>query len=461
MAKAPAGPPRNAAPEESPGDAPTRKTAAIRVEEEIGPISPPEFPTLSRVADRLDTEAEIGQSGAVRVYRIFDRTLHRPSAMKVLSPEAAKNAALARQFVKEAQITGQLDHPNVLPVHSLGVLATGALCFTMKLVRGETLTQKLEPRRHQPRRPDWIAEYIDIFAKVCDAVAFAHHHGVIHCDLKPDNVMVGDYGQVYLIDWGSARRLAGSDVHVPSTDQPAMAGEEPQSGTPSFMSPEQARGEIAGLDVRSDVFSLGAVLYFILSGRSPYDAVDEAGKLASIRGGAVTPLDDVPTSLGLSARLRAVTMRALSANPAARHQTATDLKNEVLCCLRGAPDLPWQTYKAGEHVVREGEIGGAAYVVRKGTCQAYKTVEGQKQVVRTMRPDDVFGELGILASKPRSASVVALEELTVEVVEADKLRDGLGMHTWLGPFVSALVDRFREADDQLSRLQERARPRDG
>jgi serine/threonine-protein kinase len=443
-----------------PGTPPvTDLDGSIRVEEEIGRTSPADFPTLSRVADRLDTEAEIGRGGAVRVFRILDRTLNRRCAMKVLGPELAKeDPAVAFQFVREAQITGQLDHPNIVPVHSLGTLESGALCFTMKLVNGETLTQRLAPLRNEPRRPDWIAEYLDIFVKVCDAVAFAHHHGIIHCDVKPDNVMVGDYGQVYMMDWGVARRLRDRGVTLPDPDRnearPADApSERSPVGTLDFMSPEQGRGETARMDERSDVFSLGALLYFILCGRSPYEGLDDARKLEAVRRGQVTPIEAAPTSVGLSLRLRDLTTRALAPDPDDRHRTVADLKSELLECVRGAPELPWRTYKTGEHVVREGETSNAAYVIRKGTCQVYKTVDGQKLVVRTMGPDEVFGELGILSSKPRTASVVALEDLTVELVDATKLRDGVGLHTWLGPFISALVDRFREVDDRLSVLE--------
>jgi serine/threonine-protein kinase len=330
----------------------------------------------------------------------------------------------------------------------------------MKLVNGETLTQRLAPLRNEARRPDWIAEYLDIFVKVCDAVAFAHHHGIIHCDVKPDNVMVGDYGQVYMMDWGVARRLRDSGVALPEAptedrteDRTNNPTERPPIGTLDFMSPEQGRGETARIDERSDIFSLGALLYFILCGRSPYEGFDDARKLEAVRRGQVTPLAAAPTSVGLSLRLRDLATRALAPDPEHRYQTVADLKHDLLECVRGAPDLPWRTYKTGEHVVREGETSNAAYVIRKGTCQAYKTVDGQKQVVRTMGPDEVFGELGILSSKPRTASVVALEDLTVELVDATKLRDGVGLHTWLGPFVSALVERFREVDDRLSLLE--------
>ncbi|HXI57859.1 MAG TPA: cyclic nucleotide-binding domain-containing protein, partial [Polyangia bacterium] len=190
-----------------------------------------------------------------------------------------------------------------------------------------------------------------------------------------------------------------------------------------------------------------------LCGRSPYEGLEDARKLEAVRRGQVTPIDQAPTSVGLSLRLRELASRALAPDPADRYQTVAELKSELLECVRGAPDLPWRTYRTGEHVVREGETSNAAYVIRKGTCQAYKTVDGQKLVVRTMGPDEVFGELGILSSKPRTASVVALEDLTVELVDATKLRDGVGLHTWLGPFVSALVERFREVDDRLSLLE--------
>src|SRR5262249_14442299 len=153
-------------------------------------------------------------------------------------------------------------------------------------------------------------------------------------------------------------------------------------------------------------------------------------------------LDQVWTSARLPGNLRAIAMRALSREPKDRYASAAELKADLIQYVRGAPDFPRSTYKKGEIVVREGEIGGAAYVIREGRCQAFKVVQGQKVVLRTMGPGEAFGELAILSSKPRTASVEALEDLTLEVVDANTLREGVGLHTWLGPFVSALVERF-------------------
>jgi serine/threonine-protein kinase len=125
----------------------------------------------------------------------------------------------------------------------------------------------------------------------------------------------------------------------------------------------------------------------------------------------------------------------------------------VLRYARGAPDLPVRTFAAGQTVVREGEMNTEAFVVREGTCIAYKTVDGQRVVLRTMGAGEVFGELSILSSKPCTATVEALEDVSLEVVDASTLRDGVGLHTWVAPFVAALAERFREVDARLTALE--------
>ena len=429
-----------------------------------------ELPTLARLSDRLDAEGQIGQGAMSRVYSVFDHTLLRRCAMKVLASELESDPRARLRFVEEAQITGQLDHPNIVTVHALGVLASGALCFTMKLVEGATLAERLRAHKGEVRRPDWIAEYLEIFIKVCDAVAFAHSRGVIHRDLKPDNVIVGPFGQVHLMDWGVAALVPKEGVQKEGAPPDEVTQEAARHvlratgaegidrdgmllGTVDFMAPEQARGEISRLDARSDIYSLGALLYFILAGRTPCEHVDPRMRLGAVQRNEVEPLDRVSTSVRVPARLRAIAMRALSSSPEDRYPSVTEMKNEVLRFARGAPQLPTRTFTRGALVVREGEMNDEAYVIREGTCQAFKTIDGDRIALRTMGPGDVFGELSVVSSKPCTASVEALEELTVEVVDAITLRDGLGLNTWVAPFVAALAERFREVDARLTAIE--------
>ena len=423
------------------------------------------LPTLARLAHHLDTEDQIGHGAMSRVYSVFDHTLLRRCAMKVLAPELESDRRARVRFVEEAQITGQLDHPNIVTVHALGVLDSGALGFTMKLVEGATLAEKLRPHQGEVRRPDWIAEYLEIFVKVCDAVAFAHDRGVIHRDLKPDNVIVGPFGQVYLMDWGVAALIRsegapqeaatheGARRVLRTTGDEGVDRDGMLLGTVDFMAPEQARGELSHLDARSDIYALGALLYWILAGRTPCEHVDRRLRLGAVQRNEVEPLDRVATSARVPARLRAIAMRALSASPGDRYSSVIELKNEVLRFARGAPELPTRTFPKGAVVVREGETNDEAYVIREGTCQAYKTIDGERIALRTMGSGDVFGELSVVSSKPCTASVEALEELTVQVVDATTLRDGLGLNTWVAPFVAELAERFREVDARLTAIE--------
>jgi serine/threonine-protein kinase len=210
---------------------------------------------------------ELARGGMGTVYLAEDRELNRLVAIKVLNtPEMTED--LRNRMVREAQIIARLEHPGIVPVHDVGTLPDGRVFYAMKFVRGSRLDEYAAVN-------DSIRDRLRKFQAVCDAVAFAHAHGVIHRDLKPQNIMIGSFGEVLVLDWGVAKILGGhgdgergrhGDCHPVSASPhlPVSTRDGAVIGTRDYMSPEQARGEIDQLDERADVYSLGAVLHFLL-----------------------------------------------------------------------------------------------------------------------------------------------------------------------------------------------------
>src|SRR3954453_20709958 len=209
---------------------------------------------------------ELGRGGMGRIHPATDRKLLRHGALKRLDRELAKEPMHREGFIAEAQITGQLEHANIVPVHELSVTPAGVPYFTMKLVQGVGFDKWLRDPFRQPGATERLEEGLEIFLKVCEAIAYAHHRGVIHRDLKPENIMVASFGQVYMMDWGLARLTKARPA---SGSRSQMEAPGPV-GTPPYMAPEQARGNPADMDERSDIFGLGAILYEIVSGKLPY-----------------------------------------------------------------------------------------------------------------------------------------------------------------------------------------------
>ncbi len=233
---------------------------------------------------RYQMVGELARGGVGIVYKGRDVDLGRDVAMKVMSERHVENEEIVERFVEEAQIGGQLQHPGIVPVYELGLDDEQRPYFAMKLVKGKTLAALLTERQGPD---DDLRRFLGIFEQVCETMAYAHARGVIHRDLKPANIMIGAFGEVQVVDWGFAKVLGQGgiaderrsmmrtpDVSIIATMRSSGEGSESIAGsvmgTPAYMPPEQALGEVESLDERSDVFSLGAILVEILLGRPPY-----------------------------------------------------------------------------------------------------------------------------------------------------------------------------------------------
>jgi serine/threonine-protein kinase len=389
---------------------------------------------------------EFARGGMGHVHPALDRNLLRRVALKRLDKQFAGTPFYRDGFVAEAQMTGQLEHPNIVPVHELAIDERGVPYFTMKLVQGVDLSRWLARPDRRPGSSERLEEGLEIFLKVCDAVAYAHHRGVIHRDLKPENVMVGSFGQVYLMDWGLAR-LSKSE---PSSGQRAQMNAKGPVGTPDFMAPEQARGNPRDMDERTDVFGLGAMLYEIASGRTPWgDSRDGNVTLERAAAGDAVPIDEACKTVGVSQRLRNIIAKAVAVEPDARYQSVEALKRDVRAFLMGGLHLPRRAFKGGTLLMREGEAGDEAYMIVSGRCRAFRSVDGGQETLGTMHPGDVFGELGLLLDEPRAASVEALDPVVVLVLNKELMREGLGMGGWTGALVVALAQRFHDLEHQV------------
>ena len=404
-----------------------------------------DFDLPNPYADR----GEIGRGGMGVVRRAFDDDLKRLVAIKVMLPAISQNEFLAQRFLQEARITAMIDHPNITPVYGLAKGPDGSASLVMKLIEGQALSGYLRGLPPPPWPPEMLDAVLSVFVKVCDAIAFAHSRCVIHLDLKPENVMLGTFGQVYVVDWGIARhRPAGDEPPILESLSPAQAS----MGTPSYMSPEQALRVESQISELTDVFLLGGLLYEVLTGRRPHAGQTMVEVVTSAIRGSIIPAAERAPHRPIPPVLAAIAMKALSARPVDRYQSVLDLQRGVLAFQRGEERAPRRTYQAGSVIIREGERGEEAFVIVTGRCVVTAISDGKSVVLRQLGPGDVFGETAVFSDEPRSASVEAIETVVVRVVTRETLSDALGLQTWTGEFIKTLAERFREVDQRARRL---------
>ena len=335
--------------------------------------SPGDVPAVAQSEGRYDMPKEHASGGMGKIMLVRDKHLDRQVALKELRPDmlsgtmgATRTGAPSSQmltipivarFMQEARVTGSLEHPSIIPIYEIGYRPDGTLYYTMKLVKGKTLQDALNACKSLEDR----LKLLPHIRNMCHAIAYAHSKGVIHRDIKPMNIMVGEFGETIVIDWGIAKILNQEDIHasdMKSTTKAAKQGDTlslaktmygQAMGSPYYMPPEQAEGNIDKINATSDVYALGCVLYVLLTGQLPFIGIRPYDYLEKVITDLPKPIKEVEPNA--PAELVAIAERAMAKDQSIRYQTAKELADEIENFLNGGIVMAY-TYGFKEHLKR-------------------------------------------------------------------------------------------------------------
>jgi tetratricopeptide (TPR) repeat protein/tRNA A-37 threonylcarbamoyl transferase component Bud32 len=402
-----------------------------------------EIPAPSQRSARLQLFGEIARGGMGAVLKGRDADLGRDLAVKILLETHRDNPEMIRRFIEEAQIAGQLQHPGIVPVYELGAFRDCRPYFAMKLVKGRTLAEILASRKSPG---EGLARLLSIFESICQTMAYAHARGVIHRDLKPSNVMVGSFGEVQVMDWGLAKVLprggtvedasAGLTRDEATVISTARSGPDSDLsragsvlGTPSYMAPEQARGEIEEVDERADVFALGSILCEMLSGQPAFTGRNSGeiqrkaarGELAD----AVARLDE--KSLGHDPELIALARSCLAAERDDRPRNAGEIAERMAHYQSGVQER-----------LRQSEIERAAEKARAEEATKRAVVERHRMRLTVALAASILGFFALgggawaYVAEQRTARQAATEKVVTEILDKANLLRGQAKAAPLG-----------------------------
>jgi eukaryotic-like serine/threonine-protein kinase len=293
----------------------------------------PPRPVLAAGGQRFRLLGPHAQGGLGAVFVALDTELNREVAVKQILDRHADNLTSRARFILEAEITGGLEHPGIVPVYGLGIHANGRPYYAMRFIRGDNLKEAID-RFHQQKNGLELRRLLRRFTDVCNAIDYAHSRGVLHRDIKPANIILGKHGETLVVDWGLAKvtgkgdPAAGEQAMTPSSGS-GSAETLPGSamGTPAYMSPEQARGEIDRLGPPSDVYSLGATLYCVLTGKPPFQSDDVAAMIRAVGKGEFPPPRQLDPSI--DRKLEAVCRKAMALEPLGRYASPHELADDI------------------------------------------------------------------------------------------------------------------------------------
>jgi eukaryotic-like serine/threonine-protein kinase len=379
---------------------------------------------------RYRLQYRIGGGGMGEVYNGGDVDLGREVALKVLREDHGKNPDLARRFVEEAQISGQLVHPGIAQTYEMGRFADGRPYFTMKLVKGDTLAVMLAARK-SPLHD--LPRFLAIFEQVCQTIAYAHARGVVHRDLKPPNIMVGSFGEVQVMDWGLAKVLprGGAAQYEKNSTDPAGSviwtarsttrGETSQVGsvlgTPSYMAPEQASGEVELIDERADVFGLGSILCELLTGQPTYTgASTDAILRMALRGETVDALRRLE-ACGADAELIRLAKDCVAVEPEERPRDAGEIVRRLTAHLASVQER-----------LQAAELARATEAARAVEARATAAAAERARAAEEARAEEA--QAAAIAADGRARAERRARRMTVWLAASVLIAGALGAAGW-------------------------------
>jgi serine/threonine-protein kinase len=405
------------------------------------------------------------QGGLGAVFVAMDQELHREVALKQILDNYADDPTSRARFLREAEVTGGLEHPGIVPVYGLGAYGDGRPYYAMRFIRGDSLKEAIERfhadealKQDLGRRSLELRKLLGRFLDVCNTIDYAHSRGVVHRDLKPANVIVGRHGETLVVDWGLAKPLGWTESEAPGDERPLLPSSASGSaetlpgsalGTPAYMSPEQAAGDLDRLGLRSDVYSLGATLYCLLTGRPPFEGDDIGAILRAVRHGEVgSPRTIDPT---LDRPLEAICLKALALRPEDRYSRARALADDLERWLADEPVLAWReplARRAGRWARLNRSLmmaGAAAVLVALAGLAAVLAVQTRANV--RLRRANV--ELGIA-----SAKVTRVNSELQAAGERERQRFDLAVEA-IRRYHSDVSEDFLLKQDQFKELRDR------
>lgn len=389
-----------------------------RVDSTPAPVDPVSGPLGAPISlERYSLRRKLGKGAMGEVHLCKDARVGREVALKVILPHAQSDAQARARFIREARVQGQLEHPAIVPVYDLGIDPGGSIFFTMKYLRGMTLAQIIRALSHNDREA--VQHFtrrrlLSAFASACLAVDFAHSRGVVHRDLKPSNIMLGHFGEVYVLDWGIAKlKEAESDAPVDdSLEDDVQTAADKILGTFGYLAPEQALGNRTGLDKRSDVYSLGAILFELLAleplhPKSTWTTMLQSTLIgANAQASVRAPDKDVPPELD------AICVKATMLDPRDRYASARDLHDAVERFLDGDRNVEVRGQMALRYAHAAEEAAKRAVAGGPGSEDARR--EALREVARALALDPTNAEamraLGRIVTEPPSSVPGEVEE---------------------------------------------------